>query len=75
MPGRVGVATFDDLECFRFMRSPITAIAQPLHKMGLAALDAVIARCEGLATGAGIETILPTKLVVRESCGAARAGR
>ena len=75
VPGGMGVLSFDDLECFRFMRSPITAIRQPTDRIGLSVFDALIARISGERTGAGIDQILPAKLVVRESCGAGRARR
>lgn len=75
VPGGMGVLSFDDLECFRFMRSPITAIRQPTDRIGLCALDALLSRISGERTGGGTDRILPAKLVVRESCGAAGTRR
>jgi LacI family transcriptional regulator len=75
VPDDIGILSFDDPECFRFMRCPITSIRQPTEKIGLAALDALLARAAGERSGAGTEKVLPAKLVVRESCGEARARR
>jgi LacI family transcriptional regulator len=72
VPRDVGVLSFDDPECFRFMRSPITAIRQPTEGMGLAALEALLERASGDRRGAAKELLLPARLVVRQSCGASR---
>jgi LacI family transcriptional regulator len=75
VPEGMGVVAFDDPESFRFMKSPITAIAQPVERLGLAALDALLARIGGSRDAQAVEEILPAKMIVRESCGAGRARR
>jgi DNA-binding LacI/PurR family transcriptional regulator len=75
VPEAVGIVSFDDPACFRFMKSPITAIRQPTERLGLAALDALLARAGSVKAAPAREVILPAKLIVRESCGAGRARR
>jgi LacI family transcriptional regulator len=76
VPAGMGILSFDDPECFAFMRSPITAIRQPTERLGLEALDILFARAAGeAAREAAREILLPAKLVVRESCGAKLARR
>ncbi|HUX39966.1 MAG TPA: LacI family DNA-binding transcriptional regulator [Rectinemataceae bacterium] len=84
VPGKMAVVSFDDPECFRFMRSPITAIRQPTERIGATAFDVLLAKVEGRATtGTGAsnldapeasEYIIPARLIVRESCGTPRHG-
>jgi DNA-binding LacI/PurR family transcriptional regulator len=63
----VSLVAFDDLECFRFMKRPVSTIRQPTEKMGLAALDMLIERITSGGSQAPRETILPAKLILREA--------
>jgi DNA-binding LacI/PurR family transcriptional regulator len=75
VPKDMGILSFDDPECFAFMRSPITAIRQPTERLGLESLGLLLSRTAGGAKGKATELLLPGKLVVRESCGARSARR
>ncbi|HTX72867.1 MAG TPA: LacI family DNA-binding transcriptional regulator [Rectinemataceae bacterium] len=66
-PRDLSLVAFDDLECFRFLRRPVTTIRQPTEKMALAALDMLIERMTGGGPQTPRETILPARLVVREA--------
>jgi LacI family transcriptional regulator len=67
LAGKVDLATFDDLACFRFMDNPVASVRQPTERMGLAALEALMARIRGEAPNSPVETILPATLVPRGS--------
>jgi LacI family transcriptional regulator len=67
LAGKVDLATFDDLACFRFMGNPVASIRQPTDQMGLAAFEALMARIRGEAPVSPVETILPAVLVPRGS--------
>ncbi|MEI6385185.1 MAG: LacI family DNA-binding transcriptional regulator [Spirochaetota bacterium] len=72
VPKDVAIVSFDDHECFRFLRVPITAVIQPTELMGQTALEVLLSRIEGQGTEAGSAIALPARLIVRESCGSAR---
>ena len=79
VPEKMAIVSFDDPECFRFMRSPITAIRQPTERIGATAFDVLLAKVEGRATPGqdapeASEYIIPARLIVRESCGTPRQG-
>lgn len=75
VPRGMGIVSFDDPNYFVFMRSPITALRQPTVRMGLAALDALLALASGEPFVRGRERLLPAELIVRKSCGARRSRR
>lgn len=70
VPGELALVVFDDHPYFEHFSPPITAVSQPIHEMGLAALDMLFALMSGGTPER--ERILPTQLVVRASCGARR---
>ena len=77
VPSDVAVIGFDDLEAARFAAPPLTTVRQPLYQQGATALDLVLAQLQEQQVAA--ETLTPTELVVRQSCGClsgmARPGR
>ena len=46
VPSRMSVVSFDEDECLAFLDVPVTSVAMPLHDLGSAAVDALIARIE-----------------------------
>jgi LacI family transcriptional regulator len=62
---KFGIVAFDDLECFHFLRDPVTTICQPTEKMGLAALEMLIGRIKSGGQQPPREVMLPARLVVR----------
>jgi DNA-binding LacI/PurR family transcriptional regulator/serine phosphatase RsbU (regulator of sigma subunit) len=77
VPSDVAVVGFDDVEDARFSTPPLTTVRQPLYQQGEAAMELVLT----LIAGGKVqpETVAPTELVVRQSCGClsglARPGR
>ncbi len=63
VPGDVALAGFDDIPVAQFVTPALTSVHVPIHEMGARAVEAV------LAGGGRATTTLPTRLVVRESCG------
>lgn len=70
MPEDISFASFDDVSWFGLLRPPVTAIAQPIAELGAAAARALLGLLEGEEAGS---VILEAELVVRGSCGEARA--
>ena len=67
VPNDVALLGFDDVDLARYVDPPLTTVRQPLRELGRSALEHLLAR---LATGGPAEQrVLPSELVVRESCG------
>ena len=70
IPQDVAVVSFDDIEAFKLCYPPITAVAQPINEMGVAAVDIIL----NMINNEGAElppkkVSLPTQMNVRRSCG------
>lgn len=69
VPEDLAVVSFDDLSFAGYLNPPLTTVAQPRVEIGRRATEILIERIEG-DTQAPCQVILPTQLVVRDSCGA-----
>jgi DNA-binding LacI/PurR family transcriptional regulator len=70
VPHDLALVGFDDLDIAAHLDVPLTTVAQPAFEIGRAAVEALDHRIQ--QPGADWQRIiLPTRLVVRESCGAA----
>ena len=68
VPDDVAVVGWDDVMTARYVRPGLTTVRQPVHELGSLAAD----RLRELVDGAPPRTtahVLPTELVLRESCG------
>ena len=84
MPDDLALVGFDDTTPASFMRPSLTTVSQPFFEMGKRAtmllLDAVFALRQPVPPSwhtaereyAPVREFLPTRLVIRESCGASR---
>jgi LacI family transcriptional regulator len=76
VPDDVALVGFDDVPLASAVEPPLTTVRQPIDKLGFMAatvlLDQLEAGPEGKATAEGQHIVLPTELVIRESCGQAR---
>ena len=70
VPRDLALVSFDDLPVASFATPPLTTVRQPIFEMGCAAAELLIDRLEGQER-APSQRRIPTKLIVRESCGAA----
>jgi phosphoserine phosphatase RsbU/P len=67
VPHDVALMGFDDVDLARYVDPPLTTVRQPLRELGRSALEHLLTR---LATGGPPEQrVLPSELVIRESCG------
>lgn len=66
VPGDVAVTGWDDTPLAARVRPALTTVHQPLHELGARAARALFARMGGDVVRSAV---LPTALVVRESCG------
>lgn len=68
IPGDIAVTSFDDIEMSQFMHPPLTTVKVDKEELGRIAVKLFIQRIEG-SLPLPMASYLPTKLVVRESCG------
>jgi LacI family transcriptional regulator len=67
VPDDVAVASVDDIEMATFVNPPLTTVKVYTEQMGKTAVNLLQERMEG--RDIPLKVIVPTKLVVRESCG------
>ena len=70
VPDDLAVVGFDDLPFAEHLNPSLTTLTQHRVDMGVQAANLLINRIEGLLTGPTRHLELPTRLIVRESCGA-----
>ncbi len=68
VPGDIAVTGFDDIPAAASTRPPLTTVVQDTQRAGQLLVDSVRAQMEGLPAPG---EMLPTRLLVRRSCGAA----
>ncbi len=69
VPDEVAIAGFDDLPAAARLTPPLTTIRQPVPRLGSVAVDTLLDLIAHPNSGPH-RLILPTQLVIRESCGA-----
>jgi len=68
IPSDLALVAFDDHPFYELFPSPVTAVSQPIHELGRAALEMLFALLAGEPPEV-LGRIMPSKLVVRRSCG------
>jgi LacI family transcriptional regulator len=68
IPSDLALVVFDDHPYYEYFSPPLTAVSQPIHGLGQAALDLLFRLMEGEQPEVR-GRLLPTKLVIRGSCG------
>jgi LacI family transcriptional regulator len=69
IPEDIAVVGFDDIPNAANSKPPLTTVRQPIQKTGSVAAEMLIERIEHPETRS-CRIVLPTELVIRESCGA-----
>lgn len=79
VPEDVAVAGFDDIPIARYASPPLTSVHVPIRGLGARAMarlfEAMEGREEGEVRPRGRQETLPTRVVVRDSCGGGRGAR
>ncbi|MBE0690940.1 MAG: LacI family DNA-binding transcriptional regulator [Anaerolineae bacterium] len=71
IPDEIAIVGFDDTAWARSLNPPLTVIAQPMVEIGLRAAELLQERIQQPDLPARL-AVLPTKLIVRASCGTAQ---
>jgi LacI family transcriptional regulator len=77
VPEDLAIAGFDDIPIVRFITPSLTSVHVPIAELGRCAAQTLLDVLGGKPAGRPRKVVLPTTLVVRDSCGApvpARAG-
>lgn len=78
IPNDIALVSFDDIDLFKFTSPPITAISQPMEKIGVHAMELLFTLINNKPTsGSDVpntisqesRVVLPVELMVRQSCG------
>ncbi len=72
VPDDIAVVAYDDMPFAARTEPPLTTVRQPIHRAGFVAAETLMDLINE-RDGKPRRVILPTKLVIRESCGAHRA--
>jgi LacI family transcriptional regulator len=72
IPEDVAITCFDDRDGFSFSHPPLTVVAQPLEEIGLEAVKLLMKQVDAKKPVVSQEKILPTTLIIRESCGSSK---
>jgi DNA-binding LacI/PurR family transcriptional regulator len=72
IPEELAVVCFDDMPWAMSLRPPVTAVAQPVEELGRTAAQLLLERLKD-PTRLVRQVVLPTRLMVRASCGARTA--
>ncbi|MFN3699032.1 MAG: substrate-binding domain-containing protein, partial [Dictyoglomus sp.] len=72
IPEDIKITGFDDIPEVNFLTPPLTTVYQPLYEMGWKSVEILTEMIEGKKVTDNV--ILPTKLVIRDSCGCRYSG-
>lgn len=75
VPDDVSLAGFDDVPIARYLTPPLTTVRVDIAELGRRAVDQLISTLEQGANGSRTHDVIPTTLVVRESCAPVFPGR
>jgi DNA-binding LacI/PurR family transcriptional regulator len=74
VPQDVSVVGYDSYDWQEVFQPRLTTVKQPSYLMGQRAAELLVARVVGKRKGAAEKVVLPTTLVVRDSCDVLRGG-
>ena len=69
IPNDITIVGFDDIELSEYLG--LTTVHQPMYDMGTLAVNRLMDKIEGKDSNS-YKTVFPTKLVIRETCGASK---
>lgn len=70
VPDEVAIVSVDDIEMAAFVSPPLTTVKMYSEQMGRVAVNLILERISGREIPLKVE--VPTKLIIRDSCGIAR---
>lgn len=69
IPGKIALVSFDDFDAATLIQPSITAVRQPVAELGRRAATLLLERLREPGVSEVNQFVLPTEMVIRESCG------
>jgi len=69
IPQDIALVSFDDIDAFNLCSPPVSAVSQPILKMGEQAVKILIENIKNTKVTEPVKVLLPTQLEIRQSCG------
>jgi LacI family transcriptional regulator len=69
VPRDVALVGFDDVDFYTLLNPPVTTIRQPAAELGRNAVRLLLQKIKSDSSTSTVRTVLPVKLIIRESCG------
>jgi LacI family transcriptional regulator len=69
VPKDVALIGFDDVDFYALLTPPVTTVRQPVAELGSISTRLLLQKIERESSFSNVRTVLPVKLVIRESCG------
>jgi LacI family transcriptional regulator len=69
MPQEMALVAFDEFDAASMVSPQITVVRQPVAELGRKAVTLLLRRIDGSEAGPTKQVIVPTELLIRESCG------
>ena len=69
IPQDIALVSFDDIDAFNLCSPPVSAVSQPILKMGEQAVKILIENIKNDKVAEPLKVLLPTQLEIRQSCG------
>lgn len=73
IPQEISVIGFDDSELSKYYDPPVSTVSQNLIEQGIVAVSTAVDLCEGVIVP--LVKIIPTRLIIRNSCGCNAAAK
>lgn len=73
VPENVGVVGFDDIPIAHYLNPPLTSVHVPIAELGGLAVERLLQEVTGDVARGRRKEVIPTRLVIRSSCGRMRA--
>lgn len=68
-PRDVALVGFDDVDFYTLLNPPVTTVRQPAAELGRTSARLLLHKIKSESSTSSVRTVLPVKLIVRESCG------
>ena len=72
IPEKIALIAFDDFDAATLVRPTITVVRQPVVDLGRKAASVLLDRLSAHGRPEASQVVLPTELIIRESCGCRR---
>lgn len=69
IPRDIALIGFDDVDFYTLLNPPVTTVRQPAAELGRTSAHLLLQKIRNTSSTTSTRTVLPVKLIIRESCG------